>query len=60
MPLEKIVNHHFMDEYAQTQYGKILAFPIYIADHTIKPLIDKLIDLGLKYRLFQEYKEKTH
>ena len=59
MSLEKIVRkHRFMDDYAQTWYGKILAFPIYIADHTIKPSIDKLIDFGLKYHLFQEYKGK--
>ena len=59
MSLEKIVRkHRFMDDYAQTWYGKILTFPIYIADHTIKPSIDKLIDFGLKYHLFQEYKVK--
>jgi len=59
MSLEKIVRkHRFMDDYAQTWYGKILTFPIYIADHTIKPSIDKLIDFGLKYHLFQEYKGK--
>ena len=47
-----------MDNYATTWYGKVIVFPIYVADNTIRSLFDGLIDLAFKYNLLKIYKKR--